>query len=240
MDADPADRTVSGTEFLRVLGTWIAIAALSGGFTWLIVTKFAPTWQSANEPVLLIVAEVYASLPIATLLNLGWSGIRDRVGFRFTSWRDIGLAVVAWLAAMAVGVLASIALAPVLGTSEHALNTVLRQGTDVPRLPTSTPVDLALILFRALVLSGIAEEFLFRGLLFSWLRRRLSTGPVVLITAILFALQHYFPAVIVVALSYGLAAGWVRARTRSTLNTFVMHVLADSSLLLAALLLIGT
>lgn len=229
-------RPVSGVELVRTIVTWVVLASVAGVLTWG-ASQLAPAWRSANEPALLIVAEVYLSLPVAMLLNVGgWSGMRDRLGLRFTSWRDVCLAIAAWLVTIVVAVAAYVALTPLLGSPLHTLHTALQEGTDVRRLPTATAVDLALILVRAILLAALAEELLYRGLLFSWLRRRLPAAGAILVTAALFAAQHYYPAVVVLALLYGLASGWVRARTGSTLNTMVMHVLSDGTLLTLAVL----
>jgi membrane protease YdiL (CAAX protease family) len=77
-------------------------------------------------------------------------------------------------------------LTPVLGSPQYVLDTLVSSGTDVTRLPTATPLDLTLILLRALFLAGLAEELLYRGLLFGWLSRYLSSGIVTLVTAALF------------------------------------------------------
>jgi len=222
--ASQLQQAISGKELLRTLGTWIVLAAIIGITTWAIVALIAPAWQSANEPALLIAAEVYASLPIAALLNLGgWKGVRDRLGFRFTSWGDIGLAIVVSILTFAGSAGVYALLTPILGSPQQVLETLLSSGTDVTRFPTATPVDLVLILVRALFLAGLAEELLYRGLLFGWLSRYLSVGLVSVVTAVVFGLQHYYPTVMLIAFLYGLAAGFIRARTGSTLNTLVMH-----------------
>jgi hypothetical protein len=51
----------------------------------------------------------------------------------------------------------------------------------------------------------------------------------------LFGLQHFCPPITVFGSLYGLAAGYIRARTGSTLNTFIMYVLTDGLLLMVAL-----
>jgi hypothetical protein len=71
------------------------------------------------------------------------------------------------------------------------------------------------------------------------LRSHFPDGPVIAITSALFALQHFYRALMIVAFLYPIGAGWIRARTGSTLNTLVMHVLSDSLLLVLALVTIG-
>ena len=225
-----------GVEVLRTLGAWIILAAVIGFLTWWLVSQLTPGWQSANEPALLIVAEVYAALPLAMLFTLGgWPGVRDRLGLHFTSWGDLGLSLGVWFVTLVISAVVYVLATPLLGPPLQVLDSVLHIGTDISRFPTATPVDLILILVRAIFLAGLAEELLYRGLLFGWLRRHLSDGPVIVITSALFALQHFYPALMVFAFLYAVGAGWIRARTGSALNTLVIHVLSDGLLLVLAL-----
>jgi len=71
-----------------------------------------------------------------------------------------------------------------------------------------------------------------RGALYGWLRRYL---PVIATIAGLFALeQAYYRILLPLALSYGLAAGWARHRTQSTVTTIAMHITVDFALFAAA------
>jgi membrane protease YdiL (CAAX protease family) len=54
----------------------------------------------------------------------------------------------------------------------------------------------------------------------------------------LFTVEHgYYPILIPLVLSYGLAAGWIRHRTASTSTTIAMHVTIDFALFFAAVAL---
>jgi hypothetical protein len=60
-----------------------------------------------------------------------------------------------------------------------------------------------------------------------WLRRRLSVSPVIAITTVLFALEHaYYPVLLPLVLSLGLAAGWVRHRA-GTVGATIPRCLED-------------
>ena len=62
--------------------------------------------------------------------------------------------------------------------------------------------------------------------------------PVIAITAVLFACEHaYYPVLLPLVLSFGLAAGWVRQRTGTVGATIPMHIAVDLSLFLAAVAL---
>jgi hypothetical protein len=102
-------------------------------------------------------------------------------------------------------------------------------------MPTATPLVWALIVIRLVALTGTAEELLFRGALYGWLRRRLSVPATIAATTALFALEHaYYPVLLPVVTATGLAAGWVRHRTHSTATTIPMHVAGDLAVFLAA------
>jgi membrane protease YdiL (CAAX protease family) len=51
------------------------------------------------------------------------------------------------------------------------------------------------------LLAPLGEELLFRGALFTWLRRRLSSGATVALTAAVFAAIHGFPVILPLAFS---------------------------------------
>jgi len=130
--------SIRGAEVLRTLGTWIILASVLGFLTWWLVSQLAPSWQSANDPALLIVAEVYAALPLAMLLNLGgWSGVRDRLGLHFTSWGDLGLSLGVWFVAFAMSAVVYVLATPLLGPPQQVLDSLLHIGTDITRFPTA-------------------------------------------------------------------------------------------------------
>jgi membrane protease YdiL (CAAX protease family) len=104
------------------------------------------------------------------------------------------------------------------------------------RFPDATALDWALIAPRALLLAAVAEELLFRGVLFGWLCRHLPTWAVIAVTTALFAAEHaYYPILLPIGLLAGLALGWLRARTGSVLPGMAFHVLTDALLFVLAL-----
>jgi membrane protease YdiL (CAAX protease family) len=194
-----------------------------------------------------VVAEVYASVIGALLIAFGGpSGLRDRLGFRFTSGREmlqaLGIDLLCLLGVVVIYVL----LAPIFGPPLTTAIPALKAVTDVTRLPSADLFTLVLIFVRVFLLVAPAEEMLFRGALYGWLRRYLPAIPTILITAVLFGFEHTVPGMplprmfflVPLAFVYGLGVGWVRERTGSTLNTAVMHVLVDAFLMLVASLLI--
>jgi uncharacterized protein len=108
------------------------------------------------------------------------------------------------------------------------------------RLATASAVSLVLIIVRAGLLAGVGEELLFRGALYGWLRSRWSARVAIIVTTVAFTAGHGLPIVFPAVIVFGLLSGWLRERTGSTLNTLVMHVLGDTSMLAAAWTLSST
>jgi membrane protease YdiL (CAAX protease family) len=243
----PHDHQVSGWRLLLAVGLMLVLGAGTGIVTWWIVHSISPSWIATVDFVVLVVAEVYAAVLGALLLAFGGvAGVRDRLGFRFTSGRDllqgIGLNVVALL----VAVLFYVLFTPIFGSPLIIAIPVLKSVTDVTRLPHADMLTLALIFGRVFLLVPLAEELFFRGALYGWLRHYLPAVPTILVTAVLFGFEHTAWGVpmprlfflVPLAFVYGIAVGWVRERTGSTLDTAVMHVMVDAALLIVASLLI--
>jgi membrane protease YdiL (CAAX protease family) len=236
-------RAVTGRRLLLALGAWISLATAVGTATWIVLGAAAPGWSGATDgPVLLIVAEAYLALLLALVLAFGgYVGLRDRLRFRFTSSRDLVLALGAWVLCCALTALAYAALAPVFGPPRAALDELVLFGSDYGRLYSAGPFALALILVRACLLAPLCEELLFRGALFGWLRQRFPSVPTILLTAVLFAAIHAAGTVLLLpfALFFGATAAWVRERTGSVLPSFVMHAANNVSMVVLAYALAG-
>jgi CAAX protease family protein len=170
-----------------------------------------------------VVAAVYASVIAAAALIL-----RRRFGaaaaLRPAAAKYVLLALAGWGLTYAVVWLAHLALKPVLGSWSATLDLLAAIGADDGRLAQSGPLLRAIILIRACALAPLAEELLFRGFLFTWLRRRLSAWWTIAITAALFALIHGYPPLVLLGFVGGVAAGWVRERSESVVPTVVAHV----------------
>ncbi|HEY2596121.1 MAG TPA: type II CAAX endopeptidase family protein [Chloroflexota bacterium] len=238
---------VSGRRLLLAIALMLALGAAVGIVTWSIANVVDPSWVATTDFIVLVVAEVYAAVIVALLIAFGGpSGLRDRLGFRFTSGHDLSLALGVDLLC-AVGLVAVYLLfSPVFGPPLTTAIPALKSVTDVTRLPSADLFTLILIFVRVFLLVAPAEELFFRGALYGWIRRYLPATPTILITSVIFGFEHTVPGMpmptmfflVPLGFVFGVGAGWVRERTGSTLNTAVMHVLVDAALLLVASLLI--
>jgi membrane protease YdiL (CAAX protease family) len=225
---------VSGRSILKVLGLWALLSVIAGGTT-AVLTHTLHAHQP-NLQTLLTVAEVYALMPVAMLIVYGgWQRLKRLVRFQFTSWQDIGLAVGMYAATLAAVFLAYVLLSPLLGSAGDSARFLFQNATYISRLPHASVFELILIFVQTTFLAALIEEFFFRGLLFKWLRRRYSAVKTLLVISILFGLVHFIgPAIAIAGFLWGLGAGILREKTGSTLNTIVMHILGDCTLLVGA------
>jgi membrane protease YdiL (CAAX protease family) len=83
----------------------------------------------------------------------------------------------------------------------------------------------ALRLIAVCMLGPMAEELLFRGLLFRWLSQRMTAPVVIAVTAISWAMLHYTYSWTVIAIIVvdGVLLGLVRWKSGSILPPILMH-----------------
>lgn len=236
----PRQRTrITGRQLALGVGAGIGLAAAAAMTTAAIARGVAPGWAHAEWFTVLIVAEAYAAIVGGLLI-----AVRGRAGaVRFLALRrpdamQVASALAVAVAAAAAGLAVSLAFSPLSGGPAMTMEAIVRDASDEARMPAATPLVWALILVRVLALTGTAEEMMFRGALYGWLRSRFSVPATIAVTGALFALEHsYYPILLPLVLAFGLAAGWVRHRSHTIVTTIAMHVMVDFAMFLAAVVL---
>ncbi len=142
--------------------------------------------------------------------SLGWEWGRG-----FSLWRSVGLAV----GLLAVG----LGIVWLTGPTENALERLI-QSSRAAALATA---------FAASITAPLVEEIVFRGVLYSALRRMVGAGGAVATVLLLFALIHvpqYWPSygVILTILLLSVVLTLIRARTGQLLPCFVIHFVFNS------------
>lgn len=84
------------------------------------------------------------------------------------------------------------------------------------------------------ILAPLAEELVFRGLLYGWLAGRWSNLVAFVISSLAFAAAHTEPVHILLVLPLGFWFGWVRWRTGSLVPTIVAHMINNTIAVAAA------
>ena len=141
------------------------------------------------------------------LRTLGWDW-----GGGFTFWRCVGLALLLFVVGMVI--------LKVTGSPDNELERIIR----------SSRAAALITAFAATFTAPLVEEVVFRGLLYSALRRLMGAAGAVAVVFILFALIHvpqYWPSfgviITILLLSFVLTA--IRARTGSLLPCFIVHLI---------------
>ena len=89
------------------------------------------------------------------------------------------------------------------------------------------------------LLAPVAEELVFRGLLYGWLAGRWSNLVAFIVSSLAFAAAHTEPLHILLVLPLGFWFGWLRWRTGSLVPTIVAHIINNTIAVAAAVFLGG-
>jgi len=84
------------------------------------------------------------------------------------------------------------------------------------------------------LLAPIAEELVFRGLLYGWLAGRWSNLVAFILSSLAFAAAHTEPLHVLMVLPLGFWFGWLRWRTGSLVPTIVAHIINNTIAVSAA------
>lgn len=229
-DVAPRAR-VSGVRLVCVVVGWLVGAAAVVAATRLVAHQKGGL-DRPGDLAAVYMLEAYLILLAALGVGFGGTaGLRDRLGFRFSGWRDLALAPLVWIAVLVVGGGVTYLLRPLTGTGTP--NTV--------RLFSSArdPGFLGITVATVVLLAPAAEEMLFRGALFGWLRGRIPLVVAAVVSAAIFAGAHLSLAAFVYLFVFGLAAAAVYQRTGSTLNSFLMHACQNALAVAVTLATLG-
>lgn len=213
-------------------GLWalLAFIGLAAGLGTLL---HAPTALAHATPRGLVA--LYGATVAAEAGAVAWVlGRRGRLrAFLATGYRWRGQAVAAGAAAG----LALSGLAALLVWAEHPWLPVASNNPFVAN-PAAAHMPLTLLLPLILLIgvgAPLAEEALYRGLLFGGWRRRLGAGPAILGSAVLFGLAHVQPALWLPMAALGAGLAGLTARTGSLWPATAAHAAFNLTAVLLAL-----
>jgi membrane protease YdiL (CAAX protease family) len=173
---------------------------------------------------------VYATLVAVLCYSFRPPG-RPPIALHFTSVKDLVYALGATIALIAVCALVYAFLGLFGGGFLLLLQQFTAVATDAKRLQGQGSSAWIVAILRGCLLVPLFEEVLFRGLLLCWLNRHMRFTFALLIQAVLFAAMHVYPPALPYAFLAGIATGYVRRTTGSTINTVLMHVINNLILL---------
>jgi membrane protease YdiL (CAAX protease family) len=214
---------VSGWRLLAAFGIGVATSAAIGTTTYYVAHALARPFNP-TIPTQVIVFEVYALLTL--VIAIAFRPVSEKpLSLRFTSGRDVVLALCGWIVVGAISILLYIALTPLFGNIADSFRQLLDVATDAKHLQGAPVTAWAIAIPRGCLLAPLFEELFFRGALLQWLRGYMPNPGAILISAALFTVMHFLPLAMPFAFVFGVVAGWVRVRTGSTFNTLCMHIL---------------
>ena len=213
----------SAAALIAWIGAQVALAVAAA--YWVASANIAS--DATVISVVVIGAAPVALVVIAVAARTTRCGIAEYLALRWPAPRHVALGVLCFVvlipAVDLVSWLAGREVSPAFVTN------VYRSARDTGVLPF---LVLALV-----VATPAVEETLFRGLLLPGLAAsRLGPTAAIGLTAAAWALMHmqYAPFYLIQALAFGIAFGWLRWRSGSTLLTIVLHGIVNLVSLLQA------
>jgi membrane protease YdiL (CAAX protease family) len=187
-------------------------------------------------------ALIFGSLVISTL-GLGDNSRRlvsafwvaaavSGVAFTLKRWQrlddqSVGL-VSAPFGSVIAACLLGLCLSPLLGLLAAEIRTLVHGSMPNPQveqlfLSQATHLQWFLLGGFVIIAVPLAEEFLYRGVLFGFISRQASNLTAIWVTAIIFGIAHYDVANSVGTGILGLALGWFRSHTGSIWPSVCLH-----------------
>jgi hypothetical protein len=204
-----------------------------GAFVFLRWWRFAHPEQpialsaiSSNGPVLAFSVAVSTPVVIGLLVllvHLARIPLREYLALKPLRWRDLGVGVAALGGVLLMtGILAGLTGQEPPQFMADTFNSARAAGL------------LPLLLVAFVLLAPLQEELLFRGFLFRGFAPSFGLWPTIALSAALWAITHaqyqwFFVGEI---FALGIALGWLRARSGSTILTFALHALINGMALL--------
>lgn len=151
---------------------------------------------------------------------------------RHISWQAVGVRAptrVWWQAGLWIGLLAI----PISGLIASLIQQVLGLPQVNPQISFLAPAGfswfgaIGMFLFGGII-DPFAEELVFRGVLYRWLRDRFGIWPGILVSALIFGLAHGDIAVGGAAAVLGVVLAWVYEKSHSLWPSVLIHVINNA------------
>jgi membrane protease YdiL (CAAX protease family) len=209
----------------------------------ILAASFTAGWAILVHVDASLTKRFWPLLSIAELFELLFALVGISIARRYLPNADFGVRWPRGKTLVGKAVVWGIAFAAIMLLSDHGANLVHRWA---PEAPDHSPIDVAGRFAFDLLLVGLCEETLFRGLLLGVLEARspsrvrfgtLSISTAGVTIALLFALAHAasfateaWPVALgqqVYAFAVGVLYAWMRERSGSLLAPIVLHGISD-------------
>lgn len=214
----------------------LVVTVLAGGGIGLLLTiamvfplVMAGTRVSSAAELLILSLTIYGPLCV-----FGWWFALKRHGatLRDAGFTWVGTGPILLMIPAAIGLIIVTGILSYL-TSLLLGNVPTAQEQVIPNQDTLSLLDLAFLVIAGAVFAPIAEEFLFRGLFFQYLRGKRALWVAVVISSVVFAVAHFVPILVPVLFVFGIAEALVMERYGSIYPAIALHALNNGALFLA-------
>ena len=224
---------------LTGMSTWSAAIMVGCGFALFVALIAIKKWVPIIVVLLYMFAQSTMAIPLALVMKLKPEEYSAAIG--------LGIIVAGLLMILLVHAMkfynakntfrnnispTLIVIAIIAAIAGAFAGNIANEQLDLPNLMEQEFTDMSknIIGILAIAIIGpIAEEVVFRGAVCrSLLKKGVSTGLTVLISAMLFGLIHFNPAQIPFAFVMGLVLGYIYCRTGSLVPTIITHILNNS------------
>lgn len=234
------EKNVSGSNLLKALGVGIGLALAGGLIIGFGLRPFIPVLQDTSWLATIITAVVYLCLILGHVLVFGgWNGVRKRFDIGRTSRTYVFKAFLVWIGAWLLFVPVYFVLAPVFGGVQDGIDGIMKIGSLYGRLHDASPALLIVALIQPVLITPFAEELIFRGSLFGWLRGRWGVKIAIVASAAIFAAYHPMPILWPMVFLLGLGAAWIRVKSQSLTPFLVIHILNSIAMITVAYFVSG-
>jgi hypothetical protein len=218
---------IAGRHVAAILAGILAFAAAGLALAWLWASYAGMPISPFAQTLIALGLPPAATFSCVGLIGVRWCGLRwADLGFRRVRLVLILRAVGVWLLCLpAVGALVYL-MFRITGSSA-----IGRQVQLIPSLGSAEPWQIPILAALIVGAAPLAEEILFRGLLFGWLRRHVSFWPSAFASALVFSLLHMIVEVIPPTIALGLVFAWMYERSGSLWTPIAVHMLHNGLVL---------
>jgi membrane protease YdiL (CAAX protease family) len=194
--------------------------------------RLVPAWGDTNRLTAVIVLEVYLAIVVGHVAAFnGLERLGRAVRLRPTTSRQLLAALAVCIAGWAVAAVLYLVVSPFAWPLPDVWIALLWVGADGGRLAHADALLFAVAAGRAALVAPLAEELLFRGSLFGWLRRKMPASAAILLTSAVFAMAHPMPVLWPGAFLFGVGAASFRERSGSVTPFIVVHMVNNAVLI---------
>jgi len=208
------------SDVLLVMLSWLVLAPLAVELADRLASALFRGLAPGARPAATGVLEGVAIYAVVLALIAGSAFLR-----RHSSWRALGWRRVRWLwiaVAVVVGVACFFVIGEIAGWVQQLLFPTQENG-QVKVVRGQYGHSLAFALSTVSVIAPLAEETLFRGFVYGWMRKHLAIAPSTLLSAALFAGVHFEAVIFLPLLVLGAVLALLYEYSGSLLPGAIVH-----------------